>query len=116
MEVHRHLGPGLLREAYEECLAVELQQLDIPFKRGEPLRFLYRGREVSSAGRLDFVVQQELIVIVLSLAEVSPVDIARLESLLRLSGMRHGILVNFNVATLRKGVHRVTVKRRAEPG
>jgi len=114
LAVHEHLGPGLLREAYEECLAIELRELEIPLARGEALKFAYRGKQVTGAARLDLVVERVLLVQVLAQDEVRPVDLARVEALLKLSGLRSGLLVNFNVVALRKGVHRVTLKRRAE--
>ncbi len=114
LAVHKHAGPGLLREAYEECLAIELTELEVPFARGAPLGFWYRGKRVEMAARLDFVVEESLLVQVLSREEVRPADLARLETLLRLGGLRSGMLVNFNVPALRKGVHRVTLKRRNE--
>lgn len=114
LAVHKHAGPGLSREAYEECLAIELGELEVPFVRGAPLGFWYRGKRVELAARLDFLVEDSLLVQVLSQEEVSPLDLARLETLLRLSGLRSGMLVNFNVPALRKGVHRITLKRRSE--
>ncbi len=52
MQVHEALGPGLVREIYEECLAVELRGLELSFERGKPLSFDYRGQKISSAARL----------------------------------------------------------------
>ncbi len=114
LAVHRHLGPGLAREAYEECLAIELGELELAFQRGQPLDFLYRGRQVQMAARVDFLVEGVLMVQVLACEEVRAVDLTKVESLLRLGGWRVGMLVNFNVPALRKGVHRVTLKRREE--
>jgi GxxExxY protein len=120
LEVHKYLGPGLTREAYEECLCIELRELEVGFVRGEKLRFLYRGKEVEDAARLDVLVEGVLLVQVIAREEVKAADLAGLETLLRLGGYREGMLINFHVTTLRKGVHRVTLKRRAgvdgEPG
>lgn len=116
LAVHQHLGPGLTREAYEECLAIELDALEVPHARGEPLNFFYRGKKVKMAARLDFLVANVLLVKVLAQEEVRPADLAQVESLLRLSGLRFGMAVNFHVPTLRKGVHRVTLRRRSEKG
>lgn len=115
LAVHEHLGPGLSRDAYEECLALELREMELLFRRGDPLRFHYRGKAVEAAGRMDLVVEDGLLVQVFAAREVTSVDVAGVESYLRLSGLRLGLLVNFNVEVLRKGVHRVTLKRRSEP-
>lgn len=114
LEVHKHLGPGLNRDAYEECLCIELRELEVPFIRGEKLRFLYRGKQVVDAARLDLLVEGVLLVQVAAQDEMKPTELAALETLLRLGGYREGMLVNFNVTTLRKGVHRVTLKRRTD--
>lgn len=116
LAVHEFLGPGLFRDVYEECLALELRELEIPLVRGDPLEFSYRGKKVTGAARLDLVVEGVLLVQVLAQEEVRPVDLARVESLLKLSGLRSAMLVNFNVVVLRKGVHRVTLKRRVDSG
>jgi GxxExxY protein len=116
LAVHECLGPGLLRDVYEECLALELRELELVFVRGDSLTFDYRGKQVTGAARLDLVVEGALLVQVLAQDEVRTVDLARVEGLLRLSGLRSGLLVNFNVVALRKGVHRVTLKRRTEAG
>lgn len=113
LEVHKHLGPGLTREAYEECLCIELREMEVPFARGEKLRFQYRGKQVENAARMDLLVDGALLVQVVAREEIKSVDLAGLETLLRLGGFREGMMVNFDVTTLRKGVHRVTLKRRA---
>lgn len=113
MSVHRHLGPGLAREAYEECLAIELRDLELSVERGKPLDFRYRNHEVRGAARLDLVVDDRLLVQVKSCREVTEIDTQQMDTLLRLSGLRSGLLVNFNVAVMRKGIHRVKVKRLA---
>lgn len=114
MNVHRALGPGLTRDAYEECLAIELRELEFDFKRQVPLEFLYHGRRIQTATRLDFVVGDALLVLVRSQAEISRLEQQELESKVRLGRFKTGLIVNFNVATLRKGIHQLMVKRRAE--
>lgn len=112
MTVHAALGPGLLREAYEECLAVELRGLELGFERGRPLVFDYRGQRINSAARLDLVVDRELLVQVLAVEEVSALERQKMETLLKLGGIKHGLLVNFHVPVMRKGIERFTMKRR----
>lgn len=112
MNVHRSLGPGLLREAYEECLALELRSLELSVRRGEPLSFEYQGQIVRNAAQLDLVIEGALLVQVLSVEEVSASERQKMETLLRLGGLKAGLLVNFNVPVMRKGIERFTVKRR----
>ena len=112
LNVHGCLGPGLFREAYEECMAIELRELEIDFRRAVPLDFTYREHEVKNAAKLDFIVQERLLLIVRSQEQVTALEKQQFESILRLSGLRGGLLVNFNVPVLRKGLHRVMLKRR----
>ena len=112
MNVHRSLGPGLLREAYEECLVLELRSLELSVRRGEPLSFEYQGQTVRNAARLDLVIEDTLLVQVLSAEVVSASERQKMETLLRLGGLKAGLLVNFNVPVMRKGIERFTVKRR----
>jgi GxxExxY protein len=112
MNVHRQLGPGLAREAYEECLAIELRDLELDFQRGGMLSFDYRGKTIQGGVRLDFIVQDKLLLLVRGQEQLTALDKLQFESHLRLSGLRAGLLVNFNVTALRSGIHRVTLKRK----
>ena len=114
MNVHRALGPGLTQDAYEECLAIELRELEFDFKRHVPLEFDYHGRTVQTATRLDFVIGGGLLLLVRAQEEITPLQQQELESKVRLGRFKTGLIVNFNVGTLRKGIHQITVKRRTE--
>lgn len=114
MNVHRVLGPGLTRDAYVECLAIELREMEFDFKRNVPLEFDYLGKRVKTATRLDFVVGGSLLLQVRSQESITKLEEQQLESTLKLSLLRTGLLVNFNVGILRKGIHQVTIKRREQ--
>ena len=105
--VHTALGPGLLESAYEACLASELVHLQVPFQQQVPMPLIYRGEKLSDVGyRLDLLVAGELILEIKAVDAISPVHHAQLLSYLRLSQKRLGLLINFNVASLRDGIHR----------
>lgn len=112
MNVHRVLGPGLTRDAYEECLAIELRELEFDLERQVPLAFDYRGKRVKTATRLDLVVNGALLVQVRAQEAVTKLEEQQFESLFKLSKLRTGLLVNFNVLTLRKGIRQIMRKRR----
>lgn len=114
MNVHRALGPGLTQDAYEECVAIELREMEFDFKRQVPLEFSYHGRRVQTQTRLDFVVGESLLLLVRAQAEITRMEQQELEAKVRLGHFQAGLIVNFNVGTLRKGIHQITVKRRAE--
>lgn len=111
MQVHAALGPGLTRDAYEECLAVELRLMEIPYERSLPLHFYYRGHQIKSDTRLDFVIEGALLVRIIAAESVSELDRHSMETWLKLSGLKTGLIVNFQVAILRKGIHRISLKR-----
>jgi GxxExxY protein len=109
MEVHRHLGPGLMAEAYRDCLAVELRMKEIVFMRNAPLPFVYKGQRVDSGVTADFLVEKSVIISVDAVEEFTPAHKNRLKNQLRLSGYEVGLLVNFNVDNMRDGVKRIIV-------
>ena len=107
ISIHRALGPGLLESAYEECLAFELAELGLKVVRQKPLPITYKGVTLDCAYRLDLLVNDAVIVEVKAVDQVSPIHRAQLLSYLKLSGCKVGLLINFNVDILKKGVHRV---------
>lgn len=109
--VHRELGPGLLESAYEACLAHELAEQGLAFRRQVSLPVRYRGIEVDAGYRLDFVVEDAVVVELKAVDALSPVHEAQLLTYLRLSAYHVGLLMNFNVARLRDGVIRRALTR-----
>ena len=106
IEVHRALGPGLLESAYRTCLAEELALRGLAFKRELPLPVQYRGRTLDSAYRVDFVVEG-VVVEVKAVEQLMPVHRAQVQTYLRLTNLPCGLLLNFNVPTLKDGVTRL---------
>ena len=107
IEVHRALGPGLLESAYEACLAFELTERGLSIERQKPMPVLYRDVELDCGYRVDLLVEGAVIVEVKSVAELAPIHQAQLLSYLRLSSRNVGLLINFNVETLKDGVKRL---------
>ena len=106
MEVHSRLGPGLLEGVYEESLCHELSMRGLEFRRQVESPIRYRDAVLATPLRIDLVVEEALIVEVKAVEVVRPVHEAQLLTYLRLSGIRLGLLINFNVRHLRDGVHR----------
>ena len=107
IEVHKHLGPGLLESAYEECLAFELRQQGIDFKRQVALPILYKGMQLDCAYRMDLVVERYLVIEIEAVEQLLPIHQAQLLTYLKLSTLKFGLLPNFNVALLRDGIKRM---------
>jgi GxxExxY protein len=110
IEVHRALGPGLLESAYEECLCRELSLRGLSFERQVPLAIEYKGANVDCAYRLDLVVCNSVVLELKSIEHLLPIHLAQVLTYLKLSGHPIGLLVNFNVAALRQGLRRLTLR------
>lgn len=103
IEVHRHLGPGLLESVYELCLAHELRCRGIRFERQLSVPIRYKDVALDAGLRLDFLVECRVVVEVKAIDRIAPVHEAQLLTYLRLTGAQVGLLVNFNVPALRLG-------------
>jgi GxxExxY protein len=106
IEVHRHLGPGLLESAYEACMRWELEARGVPFERQVALPLVYHEVKLDCGYRVDFVAASRLVVELKSVVAIEPVHEAQLLTYMRLGGWRLGLLINFNVALLKNGIRR----------
>ena len=109
MEVHRNLGTGMNAEAYKDCLAIEFRMREIFFERDQRLSFDYKGQRVDSTATLDFVVEEMVIISVLTSDEPEAKNRQTLTNYLRLTGIEVGMLVNFGEEKLRDGIKRLIV-------
>ncbi|MFZ5564913.1 MAG: GxxExxY protein [Thermodesulfobacteriota bacterium] len=107
IEVHRLLGPGLLEAAYEECLCHELSTHGISFERQKPLPMKYKQINLDCGFRLDLVVENLVILELKSVQTIEPIHEAQLLTYLRLSELKLGLLINFNVTVLKNGIKRI---------
>jgi GxxExxY protein len=106
IEVHRHLGPGFLEGVYEDALAVKFQLREIFHERQKTVAVVYKGKSVGE-GRLDFLVGGCLIVELKAVDGLASIHKAQVLSYLRATRLQLGLLINFNVPTLRDGLQRV---------
>ena len=107
IEVHKALGPGLLESAYEECLCYEFGLRDFSFERQKPLSVTYKGINLDCAYRLDVVVENMVILELKSCERIEGIHKAQLLTYLKLSGLKLGLLMNFNVPVLKEGIVRI---------
>jgi GxxExxY protein len=112
IEVHRHLGPGLLESTYEACLAHELQLCGLAVERQKPLPIIYKSVRLEHGYRLDMLVERQVIVELKVVEQFTPVHEAQILSYLKLSGMPIGLLLNFNVKMMKQGIRRFTMVER----
>jgi GxxExxY protein len=101
------LGPGLLESAYQQCLAWELQQHGLAVKEQIAIPIRYKELEIPNAYRIDILIEEELVVELKAVDRIEPVHIAQMLTYLKVNGLRLGLLLNFNVDVMRKGIKRV---------
>jgi GxxExxY protein len=106
-KVHTKLGPGLLESTYEVCLEYELLKKDLIVERQKALPVIYEEIELNAGYRIDLLVENAVIIELKSVEEVTPVHKAQLMTYLKLSGHKLGLLINFNVTDLKKGIKRM---------
>ena len=105
--VHTALGPGLLESTYERCLAIELRRAGLRVECQCVLPLVYHDTTIERAYRIDMLVEGKLIIELKSASELTPIDTAQLLTYLKLSELRLGLLINFNVPHLRDGIKRL---------
>ncbi len=108
LAVHRALGPGLLEGVYPRAVACELEELGIPFELERSIPIRYRDRVICHQ-RLDVLVDGRLILEIKSVERIAPIHVAQIISYLRVTHVRIGLLVNFNVEILKQGIRRVVL-------
>jgi GxxExxY protein len=107
IEVHRQLGPGLLESAYEECLCFEFKRDGLAFRRQMAVPVVYKSVRLDCGYRLDIVFQDQVILELKTVERLMPIHEAQMLTYMKLSGIRTGLLINFNSAVLKDGLRRI---------
>ena len=107
IEVHRHLGPGLLESSYQECVCHELRGMGLSFAREVHLPLSYKGLTLECSYRIDLLVEDAVLVEFKSVEHLLPIHSAQLLTYLKASHKQIGLLINFNVLLLKNGIKRV---------
>ena len=105
--MHKQLGPGLLESAYENTLAYELSALGLLVEQQVPMPLVYKQIKLECGYRLDLMIERKVIVEIKSVEALAPLHFAQTLTYLRLSNCKLGLLINFNTAILKDGLHRV---------
>jgi GxxExxY protein len=109
IEVHKELGPGLLESAYEECMAYEMGLRGLAFARQVDVPLLYKERRIETAFRADFIVEGKAVVELKAVEKLIPLFDAQLLTYLKLTGLKVGLILNFNSKVLADGVKRLAL-------
>jgi len=107
IEIHKSIGPGLLESAYENALAYDLKKLGFNVRQQVSMPFIYKEVKQEVGYRIDLLVNSKVIIEVKAVETVAPVHFAQLLTYLKLSGIKLGLLINFNSKTLKSNIHRV---------
>jgi GxxExxY protein len=110
IEVHRNLGPGLLESAYEACLVHELRFLDVRFQTQVKIDSNYKGELLCNFYRADLIVEDYLLVELKAVENLSAIHSSQMLTYLKLSNLKLGLLINFNVPILKDGIKRFVTK------
>jgi len=105
--VHSALGPGLLESAFEECLHYELKQAGLKVEKQKSLPLVYKEVKLDAGYRMDLLVENRVVIEIKSIEAFTDVHIAQVLTYLKLSGCKIGLLLNFNVASLKNGIKRL---------
>ena len=106
IEVHKEVGPGLLESVYESCLAHELSLRNLAFESQKQVLVRYRGVQLASDLRADFIVENKVVLELKAVDTLLPVHRAQILTYMRLATCEVGLLINFNVEQLTKGIER----------
>ncbi|MFP6894672.1 MAG: GxxExxY protein [Opitutales bacterium] len=104
IEVHRELGPGLLESTYEQCLAHELHAKNVTCRTQCPMPVQYKDRRLDCGYRIDFMINDEIILELKSVEELKGIHEAQLLTYMKLAEIKQGFLINFNARQLKQGI------------
>jgi GxxExxY protein len=107
IEVHRILGPGLLENAYKECLYYKLLKSGIRCIKEKPIPLIFEGVIMDCGYRIDILVEDEIVIEIKSVEKLTDVHIAQTLTYIKLGNFRIGLLINFNVVLLKNGIKRL---------
>lgn len=107
IDIHKCIGPGLLESAYENALGYDLKEMGFEVRQQIPMPFVYKGVNQEVGYRIDLLVNNKLIIEVKAVEILAPVHYAQLLTYLKLSGLKLGLLINFNSKTLKDRIHRI---------
>ncbi len=113
-KIHTALGPGLLESAYQQCLIYELQKKGLKVETEKPLPVIYENVKLEYGYRIDLLVENKIIVELKAVEALTDVHLAQVLTYLRLSGNEVGLLINFNVKSLKNGIRRIANNYRSE--
>lgn len=105
--IHKKYGPGLFESVYEEIFCYEWQKTGIPFVRQQPIPLVHEEIKLEAGFRPDVIIDKKVIVELKSIEALAPVHYKQVQTYLKLTNIKLGLLINFNVALIKDGIHRI---------
>ena len=109
-KIHTRYGPGLFESVYEEIFCYEWQKTGIPFLRQHPIPLIHETVKMDIGFRADVIIDNKVVVELKSIEALAPVHYKQVLTYLKLTNCKLGILINFNVALIKDGIHRIVNK------
>jgi GxxExxY protein len=106
-KIHTQYGPGLFESVYEEIFCYELSKAALPFYRQHPIPLIHEEIKMEAGFRADVLIENKVIVELKSIEALAPVHFKQVQTYLKLTGCKLGLLINFNVAIIKEGIHRI---------
>ena len=106
-KIHKQYGPGLFESVYEEIFCYEWQKNGIPFFRQHPIPLIHEAIKMDAGFRADVIIDNKVVVELKSVELLAPVHFKQVQTYLKLTGCKLGLLINFNVALIKDGIHRI---------
>ena len=107
LNLHKTIGPGLLESAYENALAFDLKEEGLNVQQQVAMPFIYKEVHLEVGYRIDLIVENKVLIEIKSVENVLPVHFSQTLTYLKLSGLKLGLLINFNSKILKEGIHRI---------
>jgi GxxExxY protein len=107
MQIHSVLGPGLLESAYRECLFYKLQKEGLHVEKERPLPLVFEGVNIDCGYRIDLLVENKVIIELKSVKKIENIHLAQILTYMKLGKFKVGLIINFNVLSLKDGIKRV---------
>ena len=109
IEVHKHLGPGLLESAYQECLYYELKNSGLQVEKEVPMPIVYKEVKLDHGYRIDLLVEKKVVIEIKTVDAFNDVHLAQVLTYLRLGDYKLGLLFNFQTTVLKNGIKRIII-------
>ena len=105
--VHRMYGPGLFESVYEEIFSYEWNKQEIPFQRQQGIPLIHEELKLDASFRADFIIDNKVIIELKSVEALAEIHYKQVQTYLKLTGLKLGLLINFNVPLIKQGIHRI---------